>query len=104
MKLTSKRASLFPEPVLEQGNSELVIIASLLFVNVKSYSRNRLFIPQMRLIYSPEGVCIPQMWLIKLILRPRHLQNGRVVIVLALRKLQLIIYNFKASFKTFHSE
>ena len=66
-------------------------------------SRNGLFIPQMGLIYSPEGVCIPQMRLMRLILRPGQLQNGRSVIVLAPRKLQSIIYNFKASFKTFHS-
>ena len=65
-------------------------------------SRNGLFIPQMRLSYSPEAVCIPQMRLIKLILRPGHLQNGRAVIVLAPRKLQSIICNFKASFKSFH--
>ena len=66
-------------------------------------SRNRLFIPQVGLIYSPEGVCIPQIRLIKLILRPVQLKNGRAVIVLAPRKLQSIIYNFKALFKTFQT-
>ena len=66
-------------------------------------SRNRLFIPEMGLMYSPEGVCIPQIRLIKLILRPGVWQNGRAVIVLVPRKLQSIIYNFKACFKTFHS-
>ena len=66
-------------------------------------SRNRLFIPQVGLIYSPEGVRIPQIRLIKLISRPVQLQNGRAVIVLAPRKLQSIIHNFKALLKTFHS-
>ena len=68
-----------------------------------NHSSNRLFIPQMGLIYSPEEVCIPQIRLIKLILRPGQLQNGRAVIVLSPRELQSIIYNFKAYFKTFHS-
>ena len=59
--------------------------------------------PKWDSFFFPEGVCIPQLRLLKLTLRPGHLQNGQAVTVLAPRKLQSIIYNFKASFKTFHS-
>ena len=62
------------------------------------------FIPQMGHIYSLERVCIPQIQLMKLILRPgQSFAKWPAVIILAPRKLQWIIYNFKASFKTFHS-
>ena len=63
-------------------------------------ARNGLFIPQMGLLpggslYSPNAAheAYFASW---------HLQNGRAFIVFAPRKLQSIIYNFKASFKTFH--